>query len=207
MADLRTLCYLRAFGYEYVNLYDYKPDVFKIQNTFELENLQKQIQNCTLCTLSKYRKKALALQNHKASIMIIKEFVSKGENESGLFFEDTSGQRLKKILCDLQMSLNSFYISSIYKCFGNEKADTNALHQCLPYTLSEIELLCPKLVVVLGQNCFEYLGFDHFKAARGNIFDYKFTKILASFELDFIHKNPSYESEFIKDLQKIRPFL
>ncbi|MED7853017.1 hypothetical protein VWN94_10095, partial [Campylobacter coli] len=44
------------------------------------------------------------------------------------------------------------------------------------------------------------------KLLRGEIFAYKNFFIMASFELEFIEKNPSCEKIFIQDLKKIKGF-
>lgn len=231
MSELRNLHYLKAFGYDF---FDKKPlsffnknlafsnDKFNenlnfTQKTQAFFKLKEQISNCELCSLSKKRRKASFNRNLKRDLkqdlsscclMIIKEFISKKEHENGDFFKDAQGLELKNLLLnELNLNENELYLSSIYKCFNDEKPDAAALHQCLPYVFEEIKLLKPFLILILGEGAFKTLKFEGFKERRGQFFEFLGALTMASFDLDFLSKNPSHKQDFIKDLQKFAPHL
>lgn len=215
MSELRSLHYLKAFGYDFLEHKDhhsFENTAFNLdseQRKAKLHSLQKQILKCQLCPLSKKRKKTPINDTfNQVRLMIISEFINKKENESGqnhLLFQD---QNLEEILKnELALSKDELYFSYIYKCFNNEKSDQNALNQCLPYIFEETMLLSPKLILILGQGAYECLKLKDFKQKRGIIFNFYNATSLASFDAHFISKNPSFMPLFIKDLQKFKPFL
>jgi len=218
MSELRSLYYLKAFGYDFCAKDSLKWDEnFKrlnenlnfSQRKQKFRALKAQISNCQLCALSKKRSKSLFKADFKPfSLMIIKEFISKKESQNESFFQSTQGKELENLLLkELDLKENELYLSSIYKCFNDEKPDFNALNQCLPYIFEEIKLLRPKFILILGQEVFEALGFIGFKEHRGYFLKLLNALALPSFDLDFLAKNPSHKQEFIKDLQKFKPYL
>ena len=200
---LRSLFYLRAFGYDFLE------DINKDSKYNSYESLQEQIYSCKLCVFSKKRKHLFFPKKKKdIKLFIIDSFVKKQENENGIFMDSKQNTKLKFLLKQhLNLEKKDYYISYIYKCFCDEKNDDFALKQCLPYIFEEFSLLKPKLILCLGENAFKALGFKDFKQLRGELFIFFNAWFLPSFDVDFILKNPSLEEKFIKDLKKIKAFL
>ncbi len=201
---IRTLHYLKAMGYNFTD--ENSTQHFKIQN---FKDLRKNIQECTLCHFSKSRHFTLMEKEIKnTSLMIVDMFAHKDENEKGILLNSKKGKRLKFYLKEiLGLCEKEFYFSYLFKCFSNEKFDDFSLQSCLPFFWNELELVQPKVILCLGEYPFKSLGFADFNTLRGEIFAYKNFFIMASFELEFIEKNPSYEKNFIQDLKKIKGFL
>ncbi|EJC2330858.1 uracil-DNA glycosylase family protein, partial [Campylobacter coli] len=178
----------------------------KIEN---FKDLRKNIQECTLCHFSKSRCFTLMENEIKnASLMIVDTLAHKNENEKGVLLNSKKGERLKFYLKEiLGLCEKEFYFSYLFKCFSNGKFDDFSLQSCLPFFWNELELVQPKMILCLGEYPFKSLGFSDFNALRGEIFAYKNFFIMASFELEFIEKNPSCEKIFIQDLKKIKGFL
>lgn len=204
MSRIRNLHYLKSFGYEFVS----KELKFQsIQSDFA--NLQASIRQCQLCALSKKREKSLIEKEFKfAKVMIVDSFASKDESKSGILLANGKGEMLMSALkSTLGLETSEIYASYIYKCFCGGKNDAFARQQCLPYLWREFELIKPRVLLVLGEDSFENLGFDDFKRLRGELFTHKNAWVLPTFSLEFIIKNPSFESEFINDLNKIKGLL
>lgn len=200
---LKKLYYLKAFGYEFLQ------DTNKNFKNLTYDDLKEQISACQLCYLYKKRKNTPFPKDvKKVDLFIINSFISKEENESGRVLSSKNGLKLQDFLQKyLNLTVDDYYISYLYKCFCEGKNDELALKNCLPYMHSEIFLLKPKIILCLGENTFNSLGFSNFKALRGNAFIFLNTWFLTSFDMDFISKNPSLEQEFIDDLTKIKAFL
>ena len=204
MSRIRNLYYLKSFGYEFVS----KELKFQsIQSNFA--NLKSTISRCELCSLSKKREKPLIESEFKlAKVMIIGSFASKDESKSGILLACEQGEMLLNALkSTLGLEKSEIYMSYIYKCFCGSKNDALARQQCLPYLWREFELVKPRILLVLGEDSFENLGFDDFKRLRGELFTHKNAWIMPTFSLEFVLKNPSFESEFINDLNKIKGLL
>ncbi|WP_171000340.1 uracil-DNA glycosylase family protein [Campylobacter estrildidarum] len=201
---IRSLHYLKAIGYNFTD--EIRTKKSKVQN---FEDLKKNIQKCTLCHFSKLRHFTLMETKLKdASLMIVDTLGQKSENESGSILESKKGKKLQNYIYNiLGLKKEQFYFSYLFKCYSNRKFDDFSLQSCLPFFWNEVELLQPNLILCLGEYTFKGLGFSNFNALRGEIFTYKNLFFIASFELEFIEKNPSYEKKFIEDLQKIKGFL
>ncbi|MBZ7935721.1 hypothetical protein H2279_03555 [Campylobacter sp. B0100352/1] len=202
---IRSLYYLKAMGY---NFTDNKPHkiLSKIKN---FEDLRSNVQKCNLCHFSKFRRFTLMENQLKpVNLMILDTFGQKIENENGCILESKKGKTLQSYIYNiLGLKKEQFYFSYLFKCFSNGKFDDFSLQSCLPFFWNEVELLQPKFILCLGEYAFNSLGFSDFNALRGEIFTHKDFFFMASFELEFIEKNPSYEKKFIEDLKKIKGFL
>ncbi|MGH2327413.1 uracil-DNA glycosylase family protein [Campylobacter taeniopygiae] len=201
---IRSLYYLKAMGYNFTD----KPSNIqpKIKN---FENLRSNIQKCNLCHFSKFRRFTLMENQLKpVSLMILDTFGQKIENENGCILESKKGKTLQSYIYNiLGLKKEQFYFSYLFKCFSNGKFDDFSLQSCLPFFWNEVELLQPKFVLCLGEYAFNSLGFSDFNTLRGEIFTHKKFFFMASFDLEFIEKNPSYEKDFMEDLKKIKGFL
>lgn len=204
MSRIRNLYYLKSFGVEFVS----KELKFQsIQSDFA--NLKATVSSCELCVLSKKREKPLIESEFKtAKVMIVDSFASKDESKSGILLACQRGEiLLNAIKSTLGLEKSEIYMSYVYKCFCGGKNDALARQRCLPYLWREFELVKPRVLLVLGEDSFENLGFDDFKRLRGELFTHKNAWIMPSFSLEFVFKNPSFEKEFIDDLNKIKGLL
>ncbi|WP_190317950.1 MULTISPECIES: uracil-DNA glycosylase family protein [unclassified Campylobacter] len=201
---IRSLHYLKAMGYDFL-------DEIKDENIYNLsfDNLRKTASTCSLCQFSKQRKHILMQKTQKnARLFVLTSFGQKSENESGILLNSKQGERLKTLIYEnLGLNEENFYFSYLIKCFSSLKVDDFSLQSCLPFSLNEINLIKPKFILCLGYYPFKALGFDDFNSLRGEILSYKNSLIMASFDMDFLEKNPSYQDEFKKDLLKIKGFI
>lgn len=204
MSRIRNLHYLKSFGYEFVS----KELKFQsIQSDFA--NLKANVKHCELCALSKKREKSLIeVEFKRAKVMIVDSFASKDESKRGILLACDKGEKLLNALkSTLGLDRSEIYMSYIYKCFCGGKNDELARQQCLPYLWREFELIKPRVLLVLGEDSFGNLGFDDFKRLRGELFTHKNAWVLPTFSVEFVLKNPSFEREFINDLNKIKGLL
>lgn len=204
MSKIRNLHYLKSFGYEFV---DKELPIQEIKSDFM--ELRKDISVCELCALSKKRKNALVEPFLKQSkLMVLDSFADKNEDESGILLNSRKGKKLLNLIkAVLDLKQDEIYISYVYKCFSGNKNDALALSLCLPYFWAEFRLIKPSVLLILGEDSFINLGFEDFARLRGELWTYKNSWIMPSFDIDFILKNPSYEKEFVKDLNKIKGLL
>lgn len=228
-SKIRDLHYLKGFGVEFVetsqnqnaikvvNFSDSKspqsmqnsalnPQKSKIKSGFDI--LLEQVRQCELCHLSKRRKYALIEPvPKKAPLMLLYSHSDKGENELGFLKSPLKARLIALIAQNLGLSQDEFYLSYVYKCFNDNKVDDLAMSQCFPYFYSELDMVKPRFLLILGELAAKAVGLNDFKALRGELLSWHGTPCLASFDMNFLAKNPSLEAEFIKDLKKIKGFL
>lgn len=125
-----------------------------------LEQLAIEIQNCTRCRLAEGRNHLVfGVGNPQAKLMLIGEGPGKDEDEQGLPFVGKAGQLLDRILAAIKLTREEVYIANIVKCRPpNNRVPTRAeAAACLPYIYRQIELVQPRIIVLLGSTALQNL--------------------------------------------------
>jgi len=184
-----------------------------IDKKTQLEQLKKEALKCKGCSLCEMRNRIVFSDGcENAPIMFIGEAPGKNEDETGIPFIGRAGQLLRKYMFEVGFKENEFYIANTIKCRPpeNRKPTKEEKLACEKFLLKQIEIVNPKIVVLLGATALE--SFIKTKItitkAHGEIF-----KINEKYFIPVFH--PSYllryynEKEntprylFRKDLEKI----
>jgi DNA polymerase len=90
--------------------------------------------------------------NPKADLMLIGEGPGAEEDRMGLPFVGPSGKLLDRMLAAIGRDRTSAYITNIvpWRPPGNRNPSTDETTACLPFTERHIELIQPKVLVLLG---------------------------------------------------------
>lgn len=90
--------------------------------------------------------------NPNAPLMLVGEAPGAEEDRQGLPFVGASGQLLDRMLAAIGLDRTSVYIANIlpWRPPGNRKPTTQETLTCLPFIERHIELVAPKLLVLLG---------------------------------------------------------
>ncbi|HOC94613.1 MAG TPA: uracil-DNA glycosylase [Candidatus Cloacimonadota bacterium] len=118
-----------------------------------LAKLKLQHSTCTLCPLHEGRIKFVYGEgNPDAIAMLIGEGPGEQENLSGRPFVGRAGDLLTKMLAAIEIKREDVYICNIVKCRppGNRNPENPEREACLPYLLEQIEIIQPKLIMMLG---------------------------------------------------------
>lgn len=118
-----------------------------------LEQLAADIQNCTRCGLAAGRNKVVfGVGNPQAKLMLIGEGPGQDEDEQGVPFVGRAGQLLDRILAAINLTREEVYIANIVKCRppNNRVPNKTEATACLPYIYRQIELVQPRIIVLLG---------------------------------------------------------
>jgi len=109
---------------------------------------------CNQCSLCATRNNVVVYDgNPKAKLMFIGEGPGEQEDLQGLPFVGRAGQLLNKILQAAEINRkNDTYICNIVKCRppNNRVPSASEASSCEPYLFSQIALIKPKLIVLLG---------------------------------------------------------
>jgi DNA polymerase len=94
-----------------------------------------------------------------ARVMIIGEAPGAQEARTGRPFVGSAGKLLNKLLCQIRLEREQVYISNILKTHppGNRKPYRSEIKRDLPFLLRQIELVQPKLLVLLGATALQAL--------------------------------------------------
>ena len=182
----------------------------KVEKLDKLKKKMKLIKNCDL------KKSATNLVfgdgNINSKIMIIGEGPGSNEDAEGKPFVGRAGKLLNKMLEAIQMDRTMVYISNVvnYRPPENRKPTENEIERYLPFLNSHIEIINPKILLLLGSTALNTLigNEEVISKARGKWFKKEIGSskpwIIASFHPAFLMRQPEQKKLAWIDLKMIR---
>lgn len=208
---LKYLNNLKSYGYSYHDNFE-----IKIENTNSLHlsnnlnDLENSVKNCFLCELSKTRKNALFSYGSKDSqLMFLADEPSKTEDELNSFYVGKSGEMLEKMIENvLEIKKEEVYLTSLLKCHSQNRANKINFDTCKDYFFKELEIVNPKLIVILGETAHNYLlKNSDFLIDRGKFLNFDKYQTISIYSPSFLLRNPSLKKDTFHDMLKIKHFL
>ena len=199
-----------------------KPLKRTIQNTasisagakFEkLEKLKKKIKLIKNCELKKSATNIVFGDgNINSKIMIIGEGPGAQEDIEGKPFVGRAGKLLDKMLASIQLDRSKVYISNVvnYRPPENRTPTETEIERYLPYLKSHIEIIAPKILLLLGKTALNALiGSETvISKARGKWIQKEIGTsklwVIASFHPAFLMRQPEQKKFAWIDLKMIR---
>ena len=193
----------------------YKKDNFEISEdkARKLELLKKSILSQNSCNLKKQAKNIVFSDgNPKSKIMLIGEAPGANEDQEGLPFVGRAGMLLDKMLAAINLDRKNVYISNIinYRPPDNRRPTEEEIKQYLPFISKHIEIINPKILVLLGSTAMNALiGKDVvISKMRGKWFEKKFgnckTSVIITFHPAFLMRQPAQKKSAWIDLKMVR---
>ena len=154
--------------------------------------------------------------NPNANIMLIGEAPGADEDRLGQPFVGQSGQLLDTILATIGVDRGSIYISNIipWRPPGNRPPTAAEAAYCLPFIQRHIELVSPKILILLGGVAVKALlnRGDGILKLRGQILEYT-TKsgstiaAMPTLHPSYIMRSPSQKALVWKDMLTLKAWL
>jgi DNA polymerase len=119
----------------------------------EIEQLNLKIYGCKKCRLYQTAHHAVPGEGPpNAQIMIVGQNPGAEEDEQGRPFVGRAGKYLTKTLAEYGINRQDLYITNIVKHTSpqNRKPYADEVAACLPYLTQQIQIIKPKLIVLLG---------------------------------------------------------
>ena len=140
----------------------YKKENFELpkDKAKSLDFLKNSIINLKNCDLKKQAKNIVFSDgNPKSKIMLIGEAPGANEDQEGLPFVGRAGQLLDKMLSSINLDRKKVYISNIinYRPPENRKPTDAEIKRYLPFISKHIEIIQPKILVLLGSTAMSAL--------------------------------------------------
>ena len=182
----------------------------KLEKLTKLKKKIELIKNCDL------KKNATSLVfsdgNINSKIMIIGEGPGANEDIEGKPFVGRAGKLLDKMLYAIQLDRTKVYISNVvnYRPPENRKPTEEEIKRYLPYLKSHIEVINPKILLLLGSTALNTLVGNEvvISKARGQWIHKAIGKakpwIIASFHPAFLMRQPEQKKLAWIDLKMIR---
>jgi uracil-DNA glycosylase len=191
------------------------PSMFEVLDRVEddtLELIREHLGDCTRCRLHKQRNKIVfGAGNPRAELVFVGEGPGRDEDMQGLPFVGRAGKLLTQMIEAMGLSREDVYICNVVKCRPpeNRKPEDDEVATCSPYLFRQLDVIAPKAIVCLGATAAQALlkTQDPISRYRGTWFDYRNTKLMATYHPAYLLRNPAAKGEVWKDLQKVMAHL
>ena len=179
----------------------------------KLARLKKSIQNIKNCSLKNSATKLVFSDgNPKSKIMLVGEAPGANEDNEGLPFVGRAGVLLDKMLASINLDRKKVYISNIinYRPPDNRRPTDEEIKRYLPYITKHIEIINPKILVLLGSTAMNALIGNEvvISKMRGKWIERKFgnckTSVIITFHPAFLMRQPAQKKMAWIDLKMIR---
>src|SRR5215472_135064 len=184
----------------------------RIEND-SLERIRTDIgPNCTRCKLHKARTNIVfGVGNPKAQLVFVGEGPGHDEDIQAEPFVGRAGKLLTQMIEAMGLKRSDVYICNVVKCRPpeNRLPEKDEITTCSPYLIRQLDVIKPKVICCLGACSAQTLlntsqGISRY---RGEWFDYRGAKLMATYHPAYLLRNPAAKSEVWKDLQDIMALL
>jgi uracil-DNA glycosylase len=191
------------------------PSLFDANDRIEGDTLgliRETIGDCTRCKLHKARTNIVfGVGSVKAQLVFVGEGPGRDEDAKGEPFVGRAGKLLTQMIEAMGLRREDVYICNVVKCRPpeNRLPEKDEITTCSPFLFRQIDVIRPKVICCLGSCASQTLlqttqGISRF---RGEWFDFRGSKLIATYHPAYLLRNPSAKGEVWKDLQKVMAVL
>lgn len=178
-----------------------------------LERIKRDVSKCLKCRLGATRNNVVFGEGRiDADIMFVGEGPGEDEDMTGRPFVGKAGQLLTKIIeSGMKMPREEVYIANIVKCRPPSNRDPlpDEAAECIGYLKKQIELVDPKVIIILGKVAAKYLlGIETpIARAREETYNYGSAKVFVTYHPSALLRNESYKRPVWEDIKKVLKYL
>jgi uracil-DNA glycosylase len=191
------------------------PSMFEVLDRIDGDTLERtcdDLGECTRCKLHKTRNKIVfGAGNPHAQLIFVGEGPGHDEDMQGLPFVGRAGKLLTQMIEAMGLTREDVYICNVVKCRPpeNRKPEEDEVATCSPYLFRQIDVIAPKAIVCLGATAAQALLKiqEPISRFRGKWFDYRNTKLMATYHPAYLLRNPAAKADVWKDLQIVMAHL
>ena len=175
-------------------------------NALDWPELAARVANCKACSLCEQRKQAvLGVGDLQPDWLFIGEGPGAEEDVKGEPFVGQAGKLLDNMLAALDLARgNKVYIGNAVKCRppGNRTPEAAEMAACWPWLERQIELLRPKIIVLLGKAAVHAVLHDDKSLAsmRGKRFEYRGIPVVVTYHPAYLLRNLPDKAKAWEDL-------
>ena len=182
----------------------------KAQTLDDLRALMESFEGCSLKFSA--NSTVFGYGNHKAEVMIIGEAPGADEDRIGEPFVGRSGHLLDKILQAVGLNRDDCYITNVlpWRPPGNRTPTDSEVAVCLPFLHRQIELVNPKIILLLGGSAAKALlnTTESVSQLRGRVLDYvaqngKVYPSLTSYHPAYLLRTPAQKGKVWGDMLRL----
>ncbi len=187
-----------------------KDKIDKIKSIEELKSFMSNFKGCELYKSS--TNMVFSDGNPKSKIMLIGEAPGRDEDIQGKPFVGRSGKLLDKMLEAIELNREKVYIANIipWRPPNNRRPTEEEIEICLPFIKKHIELINPKVLMLLGSTAaFALLkNSEGITKIRGKWVDLNLNNILIptlpTFHPAFLLRQPAQKKHVWEDLKSLK---
>ena len=191
------------------------PSLFEAAERVEGDSLERicgELAGCTRCKLHQRRTNIVfGVGNPHAELVFVGEGPGHDEDLLGMPFVGRAGQLLNQMIAAMGLRREDVYIANVVKCRPpeNRTPEKDEIATCLPFLFRQLTNINPKAIVCLGSVASQALvntnkSISHF---RGQWFDFRGSKLMATYHPAYLLRNPHAKPEVWADLKKVMAYL
>jgi len=175
----------------------------------DLAEIEAEALSCVRCGLSEGRNSVVfGTGSSQADLMFIGEAPGAEEDRQGLPFVGRAGELLTRIIEAIDLSREEVYIANIIKCRppGNRDPVAEEVSACRGYLESQIDLIAPEVIVLLGKVAAQtLLGNDlPLGRMRGQWYKVRGVETRVTYHPAALLRNASFKRPTWEDMQIVR---
>jgi uracil-DNA glycosylase len=173
-----------------------------------LTRIREDIGDCKRCRLCEARNTIVFGDGSEhAQLVFVGEGPGHDEDVQGLPFVGRAGKLLTQMIEAMGLRREDVYICNIVKCRppGNRQPERDEVATCSPFLDRQLAAIHPRVIVCLGNVAAQtLLGTNKsISQFRGQWFEFRGSKLLATYHPAFLLRTPSAKSEVWTDLKKV----
>ena len=177
-----------------------------------LEDVWSETRDCTRCQLFEGRTHVVNSEgNRHAKLMFVGEAPGADEDAQARPFVGRAGKLLTQIIESIGFKREDVFIGNVNRCRPpqNRTPTTDEGVTCRPFIIREIEIVRPKVIVVLGNVAMKNLlnTKEGITKLRGKFQDYRGIKVMPTFHPAYLLRDPSKKRETWEDMKTVRNYL
>jgi DNA polymerase len=168
--------------------------------------LHQAIASCTACKLHQTRTQGVpGVGDRHAEWLIIGEAPGADEDRQGEPFVGQAGKLLDAMLAAIGLKRGeNVYITNVLKSRppGNRNPEADEIAACMPYLLSQIELIRPKIILALGRFAAQNLlqTDEPIGRLRGRVYRYRDIPLVVTYHPAYLLRNLPDKARAWEDL-------
>ena len=173
------------------------------------EELEQSCKNCSKCKLESTRNNVVVAEGDKnAKVMLIGEGPGADEDAKGLPFVGRAGRLMNMAFAGIGIKREEVYITNVVKCRppGNRNPEKDEIEACNNFLETQIRLVKPKIVVILGSVALKTLLGDEYGITntRGHWIEKDGIMYMPTFHPAALLRDEKKKIAFWKDLKEVK---
>lgn len=183
-------------------------EILKAKSLVDLDRL---VISCKRCPLYKEKiSNVFGEGNPKATFLFVGEAPGREEDKSGRPFVGRAGKFLDSLFSSKGLKREDTFITNIVKHrpSKNRKPNPQEIGACMPYLLRQIEIINPKLIILLGSVALkEFFPQERIRKTHGKLLKKGKRSYLSLYHPAAAIYNQNLKNTLIRDFRKVKTYI